>query len=55
MVEQFEVYQEFAHKGVRRAIYVIELEDVVCHGEEGAIVHLAILRGQLGDLRRIRL
>jgi hypothetical protein len=34
MVEQFEVYQEFAHKGVRRAIYVIELDDVVCHGEE---------------------
>ena len=54
MVEQFEVYQELAHIGVRRAIYVIELDDVVCHGE-GAIEHLAILRGQLGDLRRIRL
>jgi len=33
LVEQFEVYQEFAHKGVRRAIYAIELRDAVCNGE----------------------
>lgn len=50
LIEEFDVYPEFAREGVRRAIYITELDRTMYRSKERAIQPPATLRDQLRNL-----
>ena len=54
LIEELDVNPEFAREGMRRAVYVMELDRAVNRSKERAIEPPPSLRDQLWNLNRVK-
>jgi hypothetical protein len=50
LIEEFDVYPEFAPEGVRRTVNIMKLDRTMYRSKERAVEPPATLRDQLGNL-----